>query len=89
MAGELDPVGAERVGFDQFSPGGNVRSVNFLDDPRLRQVELVEGALEADAPGVKLRAHGAIAQERAPAKPLEERMDAGFAGFGGGTHGAQ
>jgi hypothetical protein len=52
--------------------------VNFLDDLGLGQVELVEGTLEADAPGVELRAHGAVAQERTSAKPLEERMGAGF-----------
>jgi hypothetical protein len=78
MAGELDPVRPEGIGLDQLRPGRNVRSVNFLDDLGLGQVELVEGTLEADAPGVQLGAHGAVAQKGTSAKPLEERMGAGF-----------
>ena len=89
MTGELDPVGAEGIGFDQLGAGGNVRSVNFLDDFGLCEVELVEGALEADAARVELGAHGAVAQQGAAAKPLEERMDARFVAFRAGAHGAQ
>src|SRR5207245_1476518 len=89
VAGELDPVGAEGIGFDQLGTGGNVRSVNFLHDFGLGEVQLVERALEADAPGVELGAHGAVAQEGASAKPLEEGMEAGFVALRGGAHGAQ
>jgi hypothetical protein len=56
--------------------------VNLLHDAGLGEVELVEGSLEADAPGVELGPHGAVAQEGTPAKPLEERMVAvGFGAF--------
>src|SRR5438034_1266768 len=85
MAGELDSVRAEGIGLDQLSAGGNVRAVNFLDDFGLGEVELVERALEADAARVKLGAHGAIAQQRPAAKPLEE----GIRSFCVGCHGPQ
>jgi hypothetical protein len=55
--------------------------VNFLDDFGLGEVELVEGALEADAPGMELRPHGAVAQQGTPAKPFEERMVMDFWAF--------
>src|SRR5205814_2424511 len=80
VTGKLDPVGPEGVGLDQLGPGRDVRSVNFLDDLGLGEIELVEGALEADAAGVQLGAHGAIAQEGAAAKPFEERVAAVFGG---------
>ena len=89
VTAELDPVGAEGIGFDQLGAGGNVRSVNFLDDFGLCEVELVEGALEAHAAGVELGAHGAVAKEGAAAKPFEERMETGFSAIRGGAHGAQ
>src|SRR2546425_1142499 len=89
VAGELDPVGTEGIGFDQLGAGRNVRSVNFLDDFGLGEVELVEGALEADAAGMELGAHGAVAQEGASTKPLEEGMEPGFVALGGGAHGPQ
>jgi len=89
VAGELDPVGAEGIGLDQLRASRNVRSVNFLDDFGLGEVEFVEGSLEADAAGVELGAHGAVAQERAAAQPLEERMEAGLLALGGRAHGAQ
>src|SRR5207237_6953023 len=41
MSGELDSVGTEGIGLDQLRPGRNVRSVNFLDDFRLCEVEFV------------------------------------------------
>ena len=88
VAGELDPVGAEGVGLDQLRPGGNVRTVNLLDDLGLREIELVEGALEADAPGMELGAHGAVPEEGTAPEPFEERMIAGFR-VRSGTHGAQ
>ena len=72
MAGELDAVGTEGIGLDQLRAGGNVRAVNFLDDFGLREIEFVEGTLEADAARVELGAHGPVAQQRPPAKPLEE-----------------
>ncbi len=72
VAGELDAVGAEGIGLDQLRPGRNVRSVNFLDDFGLSEVELVEGALEADATGMELRAHGAVAEEGTTAEAFEE-----------------
>ena len=89
MPGQLDPVCAERIGLDELRAGGNVRSVNFLDDLRLGQVELIEGSLEADAPGVKLGAHGAVAKQRALRKPFQERVGAPVRGCRRFHHGAQ
>jgi hypothetical protein len=63
--------------------------MNFFDDLGLGQVELVEGTLEADAPGVELGAHRAVAQERTSAKPFQKRMGAGFGASRSGSHGAQ
>ena len=85
MAGELDAVGAEGIGLDQLGAGGNVRSVDFLDDFGLREIEFVEGTLEADAARVELGAHGPVAQQRPPAKPLEE----GIRSFFVSCHGPQ
>ena len=89
MAGELDPVGPEGIRLDQLGARRNVRSVNFLDDPRLGEVELVEAALEADAPGVELGAHGAVTQQRPPPEPLQERMGAPVCRNRACRHGAQ
>jgi hypothetical protein len=55
----------------------------------LRQVELVEGALEPESPGVELGAHGAVAQERAPPKALQERVGVLSGAASGFSHEAQ
>ena len=80
MPSQLDSVGPEGIGLDQFRPGRNVGPVNLLDDLRLGEVELIKGALEADAPGMELGAHGAVAQQGAAAEPLEKRVAAAFGG---------
>ena len=89
MAGELDSVGAEGIGLDQLRAGGNVRAVNFLDDFGLREVEFVKRALEADPARVQLGAHSPVAQQRPPAKPLEERVSTRLWYRRAGCHGSQ
>src|SRR5207302_6452805 len=78
VAGGLAPAGTAGIGFDQRGAGGSVRSVNFLDDFVLGEVEPVEGALEAAAAAVDLCAHRAVAKHGAAAKPLAVWMQAGF-----------
>jgi hypothetical protein len=46
--------------------------VDLLDQPGLSQVELVEAALEGDAAGMELSAHGAVTQERALAYAFQK-----------------
>ena len=79
-AAELHAVGAEGVGLDDVGAGADVGLVHFGDQVRLRQVQLVERAIEEHAPRVQHRAHRAVADEHA-----------GFEGFEKGRtgHGAQ
>jgi hypothetical protein len=62
---ELDAVGAERVRLDHVRAVADVDLVHLRDEIRLRQVELVERAVEEDAPGIEHRPHRAIADKDA------------------------
>ena len=81
--GELEAVGAERVGLDDVGARVDVLAVHVGDEVRLREVQLVEAAIEEDAPRVEHRAHRAVADEHAPIelgqKPLHQRDGCGSA----------
>ena len=47
--GELEPIGAERVGFDDVGAGPHVGLVDADHEVGLRQVQLVEGTIEEHA----------------------------------------
>ena len=72
--GQLDAVGAERVGLDDVGAGAHVGLVHVGDEVGLREVQLVEAAIEEDALGVEHRPHRAVADEHA----LVERFEKGF-----------
>ena len=78
-AGQLDAVGAERVGLDDVRAGLHVLGVHLGDQGRLRQVQPVEAAVDEDALGVQQRAHRAVADQHA----LVDRVEEGTQGHGG------
>ena len=53
--------------------GADVRLVHLGDEVRLRQVELVEGTVKEDTPGVQHRAHRPIADEHTLFDCVEKR----------------
>ena len=70
---ELDAIGTERVRFDDVGAGAHVGLVHLGDQIRLRQVQLVERAVQEDALRVQHRPHRAVADEHA----LVERFEKG------------
>ena len=48
-AGQLEPVGAEGVGLQNFRAATNVLAMNLADHSGIRQVEFVEAAVDEDA----------------------------------------
>ena len=69
---QLDAVGAEGVGLDHVRAVADVGLVDLGDEIGLREVQLVEGAIEEDALGVEHRAHRAVADEHAPIELREK-----------------
>jgi len=63
---QLDPIGAEGVGFDHVRAVADVGLMDLADEIRLGEVQLVERAIEEDALGIEHRAHRAVADEHAP-----------------------
>src|SRR5262249_30758369 len=62
---ELVAIRAERVGLDDVGARAHVLLMDFGDEIRLRQIQLIKAAIEKDAPRIQHRAHGAIADEYA------------------------
>ncbi len=60
---ELEAVRAEGVGQDNLRPGFDVLAMDFGDDGRVGQIQLVEAFFKADAARVEHGAHRAIGQE--------------------------
>ena len=75
--GELEAVGAERVGLQEVGAGGDVLLVNPLDGLRVVEVQHVEAGVEGHPPGVEHRAHGPVGEERPALEPRDERAGAG------------
>ncbi len=63
-------AGAESVGLDDVSAGGDVGAVDRLDELGPRNAELREREIERYAGGLKHRAHGAVADEDAGAEDV-------------------
>jgi hypothetical protein len=70
---ELEPVGAERVGLDDVGAGLEVLVVDLADEAGVREVELVEAAVQEDPARVEHRAHGPVEHERPGREPVEKR----------------
>ncbi len=72
--GQLEPVGAERVRLDDVGARAHVLRVHLGDQIRLREVQLVEAAVEEDALGVQHRPHRAVTDEHALFEGVEEPL---------------
>ncbi len=77
-------VGAEGVGFDDFSAGLDVVLVDLADQVGRREIQLIEAAVDEDAAGVEHGAHGAVRHQDAAGQLLAEFLGAVV---GGGGHG--
>jgi hypothetical protein len=73
-ARELEPVGPEGVGLDDLRARAKVGLMDVDHQAALRQVQILEGAIEEDALGVELSAHGAIADEHPIAQGVEKGL---------------
>ena len=77
--GELDAIGAERVGLENVGAGAEIVPVHFRHQVVLRQVQIVETAIEEDALGIEHRSHRPVADQDA----LVERFEKGLHGSAG------
>ncbi len=88
---QLEPRGAEGVGFDDVGAGREVFTMDVGDQGRLREIERLEAAVDEDALAVQHRAHRAVTHEHAGLQGVEEgktaqRSDCGaVTPAGGGT----
>ncbi len=69
---QLQPVGAERVGFEDVGPGPHVGLMDLGDEIRLGEIQLVEGSVEEDALAVEHRPHRAVADQDTRVERVEE-----------------
>ena len=69
---ELDSIRTEGVGLDDVGARPHVRVVHFGDEIRLGQVELVERAIQEDAPRIEHRPHRPVADEHPAIELLEK-----------------
>src|SRR4029078_4669668 len=58
--GQLDGTGAERVGLDQLCPCFYVLFMDVENQPGIREVHLIEAAIDIDALRIEHRAHCAV-----------------------------
>ena len=80
---ELEAVGAERVRLDHVGAGVEVLLVDLPHESGVREVQLVEAAVEEDAARVEHRAHRPVEDDRPGGEPVEERLH----GRGSGSFG--
>ena len=66
MAGELDRIGSEGVGLDDFGAGVHIVAVDVLYDVGRFEVEPVVRNVDEDPAGVEFRSHGPIHDVDAP-----------------------
>ena len=80
-------VGAEGVGFEDLGAGLDVFLVDLADQVGLREVQLVEAAVDEDAARVEHGAHGAIGHHDAAGQLIAELLGAGTHGCSHGKSG--
>ena len=74
---ELDAVCSKGVGFENLRACPQILLMDFSHERRAAEVELVEAAVEEDALGVELRAHGAVAYDESLIQVLQKRFEHG------------
>jgi hypothetical protein len=62
---ELEPVSAECVRLDHVGAGGDVGPMDALDEGCVRDVELIEAAIQEHAQLVQTGSHGAVEEHDA------------------------
>jgi hypothetical protein len=82
--GQPHAVGAECVGFDDFSARLDVVLVDLADQVGRREIQLVEAAVDEDPAGVEHGAHSAVRHQDAAGQLLAEFLGAVV---GGSSHG--
>jgi hypothetical protein len=75
MGPELEAMRPEGVRLDQVGAGREVVLVHRANDRWVRQVQLVEAAVQEDAAAVQHRAHPAVGDEHTLVDLFEERPD--------------
>ena len=69
---QAEPVGRERVGFQEIRPRVRVLPVDDADQVGVREVQLVEAPPDRHALGVDLGPHGAVADDDALGEGFQE-----------------
>ena len=80
---ELEAVGPEGVRLDDVGARVQVLLVDAAHEGGVREVQLVEAAVQEDAARVEHRAHGPVAHDDALGEALEKGLHGGRRGFGG------
>ena len=71
---QLQAIGPEGVGLDDLGAGTQVGLMDADHQVGLRQVQVLECAIEEDTPGVQLGAHRAVADQHPSAQGVEEGL---------------